>query len=529
MNGLLKDELGFQGFMLSDWLGVHSGVASIEAGLDMNMPGGIEFTAATPSYWGNNLTEAVSNGSVPVSRLDDALYRVLTPYYFLGQDQDFPLVDPSSAFLNRFNSPPEDWVYDFNLSSTAHVDVRSNHRDLIREMGGASIVLLKNVNNTLPLKPLNNLAVFGNDAGELTNYLYSITFTNIGPEYGTLSVGGGSGTGRLSYIVTPLNAIQNQVAQDGTLVQYILNNTQASTDISSLSPLEPEACLVFLKTYASEGSDRTSLDVDWEGNEVVQAIANNCSNTIVVTHSAGLNILPFADHPNVTAILAAHLPGEQSGNSVVDVLWGAVNPSGKLPYTIAYEASDYNGDIVNITNATDPNAWQVNFEEELLIDYRYFDAKNISVRYEFGFGLSYTTFELSDMTVENVYNGNLTAFPPPKAVVPGGNPSLWDVVYTITTNVTNTGSLTGATTPQLYLYLPQSTVPSGTPIKQLRGFEKVNLTSGETGQVSFDVTRKDLSFWDVVAQDWQIPSGTIKFGVGLSSRDISLFGTANAL
>lgn len=495
----------------------------------MNQPGGLDFNYfedASPSYWGANLTLAVTNGTVPTSRLDDALHRVLTPYYLLGQDQNFPLVDPACAELNRFNSPTDKWVYDFNMSSVAHVDVRSNHRDIIREMGASATVLLKNVNNTLPLKSLSNLAVFGNDAGDLTNYLYSIN--SYAYEYGTLPVGGGSGTGRLSYVVTPLAAIQNHTQQDGTFVQYILNNTQAYTDISSLSPLEPEVCLVFLKTWASEGTDRTSLDVDYDGNKVVEAVANNCSNTVVVTHSGGVNVLPFADHPNVTAILAAHFPGEQSGNSIVDVLWGAVNPSGKLPYTIAYNASDYNVEIVNITT-NDTNGWQVNFEEELHIDYRYFDAYNISVRYPFGYGLSYTTFELSDLTLEKVYNANLTAYPPPNAVMPGGNPSLWDVIYTLEVNVTNTGSLEGATTPQLYLYLPQSSVPSGTPIKQLRGFEKINLGSGEVGSVSFDVTRKDLSYWDVVAQDWHIPSGGLKFGVGLSSQDISLFTTANAL
>lgn len=249
---------------------------------------------------------------------------------------------------------------------------------------------------------------------------------------------------------------------------------------------------------------------------------------LVVTHSSGINTLPFADHPNVTAILAAHYPGEQSGNSIVDVLWGDVNPSGRLPYTIANEATDYKIPIVNITT-DDSNGWQVNFEEELYIDYRYFDAFNLSVRYPFGYGLSYTTFELNDLTLKNVYNGNLTSFPPRTPVLPGGNPTLWDVIYTITANVTNTGDLEGATVAQLYLYLPQSTVPSGTPIKQLRGFEKINLAVGASGQVPFNVTRRDLSYWDVITQDWHIPTGEMKFGVGFSSRDIPVFTTVNAL
>ena len=120
----------------------------------------------------------------------------------------------------------------------------------------------------------------------------------------------------------------------------------------------------------------TFIQVDWNGTALVETVASNCPNTIVVTHSGGLNVLPFADNPNVTAILAAHYPGEQVGNSLVDLLWGDVNPSGKLPYTIAYNESDYSfAPIENSTallTTTDANAWQSNFEERLLIDYRMF-------------------------------------------------------------------------------------------------------------------------------------------------------------
>lgn len=115
-----------------------------------------------------------------------------------------------------------------------------------------------------------------------------------------------------------------------------------------------------------------------------------CNNTIVVTHSGGINTMPWADHPNVTAILAAHFPGQESGSSIVDVLYGNVNPSGCLPYTIALNESDYKTQFINITitNDTDPNAWQDNFSEGLMIDYRHFDSAGITPRYEFGYGLS---------------------------------------------------------------------------------------------------------------------------------------------
>lgn len=146
-------------------------------------------------------------------------------------------------------------------------------------------------------------------------------------EYGTLPVGGGSGTGRMSYLIPPLDAIKIRAAQDGTLVQYILNNTLLSTSagLANIVPV-PEVCLVFLKTWAQEGDDRTSLLADWNSTAVVESVASICNNTIVITHSGGLNVLPWASNPNVTGIVAAHLPGQESGNSIVDILYGDVNP-----------------------------------------------------------------------------------------------------------------------------------------------------------------------------------------------------------
>jgi beta-glucosidase len=139
LNGLLKEELGFQGYVMSDWMATHSGVASIEAGLDMNMPGGISFTSAAPSYWGGNLTTAVDNGTLAVERIDDMILRVMTPYYMLNQDKSFPAVDESTGSLGFF--PRKNWVHEFDLGPL--VDVRAGHSQIIRELGAAGTVLLK--------------------------------------------------------------------------------------------------------------------------------------------------------------------------------------------------------------------------------------------------------------------------------------------------------------------------------------------------------------------------------------------------
>lgn len=523
LNGLLKEELGFQGYVMSDWGGTHSGLSSIEGGLDMDMPGGVgEYGMYDQplSYFGGNITNAINNGTLDIARLDDMILRVMTPYYALGQDQDYPTVDPSSAILNTF-SPIDTWVDDFVLNGTSNRDVRGDHNILIRKLGAAATVLLKNVDNTLPLKAPKSIAVFGNDASEDTQGYYS----QADWEYGTIAVGGGSGTGRLTYLTTPLEAIKVKAKADGALVQQFLNNTLvATTNLTDLLiPTMPDVCLVFLKTYAEEGTDRTSLNTDWSGNEVVASVAAYCNNTVVVTHSSGINNIPFSDHENVTAILAAHYPGQESGNSLIDILYGDVNPSAKLPYTIAYGVDDYNGLPITAVNSTDPYAWNADFTEKLEIDYRYFDAQNMSVRYEFGFGLSYTTFSVSDLTITSLANSTVTAIPPAEAKVPGGNPALWDYLYSVTVNLTNTGSTAGAEVPQLYVTLPSS-APS-TPPKQLRGFEKVYLNATASEVVEFKLMRRDLSYWDTVSQDWIIPSGVFGVSVGFSSRDIKLTGS----
>ena len=292
LNGLLKEELGFQGYVMSDWLATHSGVASIEAGLDMDMPGGIDFLEPNPSYFGGNVSRAVNNGTIDIERVDDMVRRIITPYFRLGQNNGYPAIDPSSGALNFF--PPDSYLYNFTYNSQSDVDVRDDHSALIRELGAAGIVLLKNVNNTLPLKAPRNIGVYGNDAGDLLNGLYSLGSPSLGEygyEYGVLAAGGGSGTGRFTYIVPPLDAIKQRAARDRSLVQYVLNNTLITSQgtLAPTYPTPPDICLVFLKTWAAEGVDRTSLLVDWNGTALVETVAASCPNTVVITHSAGLN------------------------------------------------------------------------------------------------------------------------------------------------------------------------------------------------------------------------------------------------
>ncbi|KAF2501967.1 beta-glucosidase 1 [Lophium mytilinum] len=534
LNGLLKEELGFQGYVMSDWSATHSGVPAIAAGLDMNMPGGIAFTSPSPSYFGDNITTAVNNGSLPIARVDDMIRRIMTPYYHLSQDSSYPPIDSSGVPLNFFPKPS--WVHEFPLGPTT--DVRAAHASLIRTLGAAGIVLLKNTNGTLPLKQPTNLAVLGNAAADFTAGEYTLSLTaGIAAgnyETGTLPVGGGSGTGRFSYVVPPLDAIKARVASYAPrgLVQYITNNTILSspTGLGTLAP-PPEICVLFLKSWAAESEDRVSLLAEWNSTAVVEAVAAQCPNTVVVLTGAAPNVLPWAGNPNVTAVLAAHMPGQEIGNSIADVLFGDVNPSGRLPYTIALKEDDYARNIVNSTElleTEDADAWQADFTEGELIDYREFDKEGKKVAFEFGLGLSYTTFALSDLEISKVAEG-VVALTPSAAgpVIPGGNAELWMTLFSVEVEVANTGKVAGAAVPQLYLSFPAE-AGEVRPVRVLRGFEKVQLGVGETKKVAFQLMRRDVSYWSVVEQTWRIPGEGVQVAVGWSSRDLVCNGTITA-
>lgn len=286
-------------------------------------------------------------------------------------------------------------------------DVRENHKELIRRWGASATILLKNSNNTLPLRAgkcgqtsVGNIGVFGNAAVDPSEGLVaSPDAPPEGDEYGVITIGGGAGGGRNSYIVSPLDVIKAKANELGAMVQYISSNdVLAKNDFRSIYPI-PDICLVFLKTWAAETNDRTSFELSWNSTLVFNNVASFCGQqkTVVVTNSAGVNTMPWANNPNVTAILVSHYSGQEAGNSIVDVLWGKTEPSGKLPYTIPKTAEDYGFPVVNLTGPDgsmerDSSKWQADFVEGQLIDYRHFDANDLDPLYEFGFGLGYTTF-----------------------------------------------------------------------------------------------------------------------------------------
>lgn len=536
LNGILKTDLGFQGYVVADWGATHSGLKSIQGGLDMDMPGSIEDNWDL-SYFGQNVTAMVNDGKLSETKVDDMINRIMTPYYYLEQDKtSYPKIDLDAAQINAGvtgdNVPTYQHPFNLGPKDDMNRDVRRDHASLIREIGGASTVLLKNKNNALPLKSPRRIAIFGNDSPGLSGGSYDPS-----NEIGAQAVGGGSGTSYINGMVSPLEAIKNRNPK--ALIQsFYDNNLIASGDALQTIYPPPDVCLVFLKSYATEGADRTSLLADHNSPDIVDRITSSgsCPNTIIITHSPGPNTMPWANNANITAIVAAHYPGEQIGNAIVDVLFGDVNPAAKLPYTIAVNPGDYNAPIVNKTGSMDPDAWQDDFAQGLMIDYRHFDQRGIDPLFEFGFGLSYTTFSVSDLAIQRS-KGSIAPYPAPleagdKVPPPGGNPDLFDPVATVTAKVQNTGSVAGAEVPQLYLAFP---VDSGelsaetTPKKVLRGFEKVWLQPGESSTARFTLTRRDISYWDVEGQEWRVPKGEFGVLVGKSSRDLSARGTVGFL
>lgn len=535
---ILRDELGFKGYVVSDWFATHSTAKSINSGLDLEMPGHLPVDYPGSQMWfGENVLNAIRNGSVTEARVDEMIRNILTPYYYLGQDAiDYPNPDDAFAYVLLIQEASIEMGQQLGLIPDGFVfprgrDVRGDHAKIIREMGAAGTVLLKNVNDTLPLKTPKVIGVFGNDAGDFTNGFFRPSEAPESVNTGTMIIGGGSGTGRASYVVSPLDAIKTKARETDAEVVYVTHNeVLANNDFRGVYP-PPELCLVFQQTFASESFDRTSFELDGNSTAVINNVADYCGNTVVVTHSGGVNTMPWANNTKIGAILAAHYPGQESGNSIVDVLWGDMAPSGRLPYTVPRSADDAGPAIVNLTQPIDdPLAWQSDFSEGQLIDYRHYDAQGIEPLYEFGFGLTYTTFAIDEHGTSVALAGGSVADRPDATspIQPGGHPELWEDVVVVKTSVSNTGNRTAHAVPQLYLSFPDS-APEGTPVKVLRGFEKVLVEAGASADVEFRLQRRDVSYWDTDDKAWVIPSGEFVFLVGFSSRDLPVEKTFSVL
>jgi len=547
MNGILKDELGFQGFVQSDWLAQRSGVASALAGLDMTMPGDGRFWKDANSFFGPELTRAVLNGSVPVDRMNDMATRVVAAWYQLGQDDRslWPPPPPEGDGGPNFSSFTDEKIGKIHPESDDTTTVEVNkfldvqgkggkfHGRLAQQIAAEGTVLVKNENNILPLGSKG-----GNKAAGSSKYRVGIFGEDAGPNpdgpnacedracnVGTLASGWGSGAVLFPFLVPPTEALEATFDLESVELTTTMSNLVQNASVYA----EQDLCIAFVNSDAGEGfkvwdgiTDRKDLHPQKGGDKLVKAVANNCSQTVVVVHAVGPVILErWIDHPNVKAVILANLPGEESGNALADVLFGRVDASGRLPYTVGKSLADYGsgGQIMFKPHGVVP---QQDFKEGLFVDYRHFDNRSITPRYEFGFGLSYTTFSFSDLNVKelkpksplpspratvsilpptyqtDIPNPEEAVFPPgfrklqgriypylPNTSVgigdypyptgyttpgppsqagggEGGNPSLYDEHVLVSLNVTNTGDRPGKQVVQVYVSFPKGVIDAST-------------------------------------------------------------------
>jgi beta-glucosidase len=445
LHDILKGDWGFRGFVESDWdFGTRSTVPSALAGLDIEMP--------APVYYGDPLIAAVEAGHVPEASIDEAVRRILRAKLCFQLDTHPPQVDPALV-----ESPA--------------------HTSLALEVARKSIVLLKNEGAVLPLD---------------RSRMQSIVVVGPLADVPNLGDNGSSDVGP-SYVITPLQGIRNRA---GTVtVTPVAGDPLSASDRSTIAAADAAIVVVGL-TKQDEGEvvisagDRKMLNLSTDQEQLIAEIAALNGATVVVLEG-GSAITMESWVNDVAAVLMAWYPGQEGGNAIADVLFGDVNPTAKLPITFARSADDL-PPFDNRSNEVTYGYYH---------GYRYLDKNGTEPRFPFGYGLSYTTYRYSNLTVAN-------------RTLPT------DGTLHVTADVTNTGSIAGDEIVQLYIGYQGSRVDR--PVKDLKGFTKVHLEPGQTKTVALDVQAKDLAFYDVDAAAWEVEPITYTVEVAASSRDLPL-------
>ena len=483
---ILRDEWGFDGAVISDWGGVHSTDATAHGGLDLEFgtwTNGLTM-GATKAYDNYFLATPYLNklrsGELPVSELDTKVRNVLRLIFRTAMNTHKP-----------FGS----------LCSEAHYAAA-------RKIGGEGIVLLKNDGAVLPLKAAKKILVVGENAVKM------------------MTVGGGSSSLKVEKEISPLDGIRARAAQDGVEVKWArgyvgdvggsYNGVTTGQDLSEgRSPKELIAeavkeasdadCVIFIGGLNKsahqdcEGADRYSLSLPYGQNEVIEALAAANQNLVVSLVSGNAVAMPWVEQ--VPSILQTWYLGSEAGEALADVLFGDVNPSGKLPFTFPKQLTDSpahaEGDSLSHTG-------KYFYKEGIYVGYRWFDEKGITPLFAFGHGLSYTTFEYGNAALSS------------SVMKQGGS-------IKVTVPVTNTGSVAGAEVVQLYLSDAESSLPR--PHKELKGFEKVYLEAGETANVEFTIDESALKFFDADRHEWIDEPGDFTILLGSASDDIRTSAT----
>ena len=480
LDRVLKKEFGFKGFVVSDWGSTYSTAPTVNAGMDIEMPGGppMQKWIASPRAVeaGNGdgwlvpekVLAEVKAGHIGEATIDDNVSRILRVIFLSG-------------------------IFDHPHLGGGEVDT-PEERAVALQGETEGIVLLKNENTLLPLDPtkIHSIAVIGPNA--------AVARTG----------GGGSSLVRPKYAIAPLDGIKERAAKSGIAVNYALGVGMEGEDATQDTPearanalkdaadaaAKADVAVVVVGRYnklESEGFDVKTMDLPAGQDELIAAVEKANPHTVVVLNTGDpVTMTKWID--KTPALLDMWYGGQEGGHALAAILFGDANPSGKLPVTLPKRYEDNPA----FTNYPGKNL-EVNYAEGIYVGYRYYDTKNIEPQFPFGFGLSYTKFEYSDLRI-----------------LPKGNDGTW----TVSAQVSNTGARAGAEVVELYVHDGHAKIDR--PAHELKGFKRVELQSGETKTVKFALNRPALSYWDSKSKDWQIDPGTFEVQIGASSRDIRL-------
>lgn len=443
----LRDQWGFDGYVMSDWGAVNNRVEDLKAGLDLEMPG---------SNGANDkmIAGAVLSGELDEGIVDEAVERILSIVF----------------------------RYEDNRDHSAVFDKDKDH-EMARRVAEETIVLLKN-EGVLPLSDSQKVAFIGKYAKK--------------PRY----QGGGSSHINSHKITSALDAAAEM--KNVTYAQGF-DDAEDKTDEKLLAEAveaarNAEAAVIFAglpDKFESEGFDRKHMAMPDCQNELIEKVAAVQPNTVVVLHNGSPVEMPWINQ--VKGIVEAYLGGQAVGGAVCDILFGKVNPSAKLPETFPLRLED-NPSYLSYIGEGDI----VEYREGIFVGYRYYDKKKMDVLFPFGYGLSYTTFAYSNLTVDKEQMKDT------------------DTLH-VTVDVTNTGDVAGKEVVQLYVADKESTVIR--PVKELRDFAKVELAPGEMKTVAFTLDKRAFAYYSVRIHDWHVETGEFDIMIGKSSRDIELTKT----
>jgi beta-glucosidase len=472
LTGVLRGQLHFTGWVMSDWQAARSTVGSANGGMDMEMP--------SPQYYGPALERAVQQGQVSMSTLNRMVRRILFTMFR----------------LRLFDRVPQEREKAFEANASTPASIRTAER--IAEEG---TVMLKDRRHILPLRGSGRrIALIGSPASP-----QGATLAEQG--YGSAHV---PEPGYPPNVVSPLQAISVRAARAGDAVTY---TDGSSAQAAAAAARTADVAVVFVSDVSTEGFDRPNMNpragtcdpvvqsgCDYSSvnqNALVSAVAAANPNTVVVLQNGGPLSMPWLRH--VRGVLENWYPGQVDGDSIAPILFGDFDPSGHLPETIPRRLSD--GPLR--TRLQYPGVkGQVDHSEGLLVGYRWYTAKHITPLFPFGFGLSYTSFRFSRLTVRSRHEGVIVHF-----------------------EVTNTGRLRGADVAQVYVGDPPV---AGEPPEQLAGFERVSLAPGQSRMVKTLVDRRSLSYWRTATARWTLAGGCYTIMVGDSSAHLPLHRTVAA-